>query len=85
MRWHHDRYICSSGEKESKSALGLFDDFLKDWVCAGRTFSIMFSGCRFFFFGSMKLPKNKKTNKRTSNVGELIGGLNSLYLYGLTN
>ncbi|GLT64238.1 hypothetical protein SLA2020_367440 [Shorea laevis] len=24
-------YICSSGEKESKSALGLFDDFLKDW------------------------------------------------------
>jgi len=49
----------------------LFDDFFKNWVCAGRTLSIMFSGCRFFFLRSMKLQRKKKT----SNVGELIGGL----------
>ncbi|XP_028793825.1 putative ribosomal large subunit pseudouridine synthase SVR1, chloroplastic [Neltuma alba] len=24
-------YICSSGEKESKSVIGLFDDYLKNW------------------------------------------------------
>ncbi|KAF6166539.1 hypothetical protein GIB67_005401 [Kingdonia uniflora] len=28
------RYICSNGEKESKSVSSLFDDYLKSWVCA---------------------------------------------------
>ncbi|KAI9119302.1 hypothetical protein K1719_009977 [Acacia pycnantha] len=28
-------YICSSGEKESKSVISLFDDYLKHWVHDG--------------------------------------------------
>jgi len=30
LRFH--RYICSSGENESKSVISLFDDFLNTWV-----------------------------------------------------
>lgn len=32
------RYICSSGEKESKSVISLFDDFLSSWVCVTLSF-----------------------------------------------
>lgn len=29
----YGRYICSSGEKEFKSVISLFDDYIKSWVC----------------------------------------------------
>lgn len=42
MRLQYHRYICSSGEKESKSVLCLFDDYLKSWVCVDWTSRIPF-------------------------------------------
>lgn len=33
MQLYLHRYICSSGEKESKSVISLFDDHLNNWVC----------------------------------------------------
>jgi len=32
------RYICSSGENESKSVISLFDDYLNSWVCDALSF-----------------------------------------------
>lgn len=33
MQSYNNRYICSSGEKEFKSVITLFDDYMKSWVC----------------------------------------------------
>lgn len=44
------RYICSSGEKESKSVISLFDDFLSGWVCVTLSFVD-----KFFYFVALCL------------------------------
>lgn len=56
------RYICSSGEKETKPVISLFDDFLKSWVCATGPLNI-YSSCGkiascLFNVGCISLPWN---------------------------
>lgn len=44
---YHGRYICSSGEKETKSVISLFDEFMASWVINK---TAIFSYCYVFFF-----------------------------------
>lgn len=48
LRFH--RYICSSGENESKSVIGLFDDFLKTWVRGTLSFNNLYLIDSIFVF-----------------------------------
>lgn len=59
MRLQYHRYICSSGEKESKSVLCLFDDYLRSWVCVDWTSRIPFFWyVSFLQKASIPLPLN---------------------------
>lgn len=42
------RYICSSGEKEFRSVLDLFEDYLKSWVCPCCNLKWKVSSCQSF-------------------------------------